>query len=125
MTQQLVPIAPQQIHAIPVGEFHDPGFWKKIKRVAVRLTRDGLEHALMLYYAAQQPETPKWAKATVYGALAYFVLPIDSIPDITPAIGYSDDLLVLTAAVSTIAAHINDEVRLLAHGKLNSLIGQV
>lgn len=123
MTQQLVPITPQQIHAIPVGDFHDPGFWKKIKRVAAKLTRDGLEHALMLYYAAQQPETPKWAKATVYGALAYFVLPIDSIPDITPVVGYSDDLLILTAAVTTIAAHINDEVRRLARTRLVSLIG--
>lgn len=122
MNQQLVPIRPQQIDATPVGEFHDRGFWKKLKGTATRLTREGIEHALMLYYAAKRPETPVWAKATVYGALTYFVVPIDSIPDLMPGIGFSDDVLVLAAAVSTIAAHINDEVRELAKVRLASLL---
>jgi uncharacterized membrane protein YkvA (DUF1232 family) len=54
--------------------------------------REVIEKALWLYYAAQQPNTPLWAKTAIYGALGYFISPIDAIPDITPVIGYADDL---------------------------------
>jgi len=101
----------QQVEAIPVPDFSESSFWRKLKRVATRLTRQGIEQALLLYFAARRPETPTWAKATVYGALAYFVMPLDSIPDLTPGLGYSDDLMVLAAALSSVAAHIDDSVR--------------
>lgn len=90
-------------------EFTEDGFWDKIKNYAKIAGESVLEPALKLYYAAEDSDTPAWAKATVYGALGYFICPIDAIPDITPVVGYVDDLGVLVAATSAIAAHIKQE----------------
>lgn len=90
-------------------EFSENNFWTKIKKFAKVAGESVLEPALKLYYSAQDPETPAWAKTTVYGALGYFISPIDAIPDITPIVGYSDDLGVLVAAIAAVAAYIKEE----------------
>lgn len=77
-----------------------------------------VEKALWLYYAAQEKETPAWAKGVIYGAIGYFIFPIDAIPDIIPAVGYADDLGVLAAAIATVAAYINENVKAKAAKKL-------
>ena len=89
--------------------YSDGSFWDKVKGYAKVAGETVLEPALKLYYSASDPDTPAWAKAVIYGALGYFISPIDAIPDITPLIGYTDDLGVLAAAVATTAAHIKDE----------------
>ena len=90
-------------------EYSEESFWDKSKKYA-RVAGEGvLEPALKLYYAACDPDTPAWAKTTMYGALGYFISPIDAIPDLTPVVGYSDDLGVLVAAVAAVAAHIKGE----------------
>lgn len=86
-------------------------FWQKLQRQARRAGRELVEKALWLYFAAQRPQTPRWARLTVYGALAYFILPADAVPDLLPGAGYVDDLGVLTTALVTIAAYVDDEVR--------------
>ena len=82
------------------NEYSDEGFWAKVASFAKAAGKELIEKALWLYYAAQDPATPAWAKGIVYGALGYFILPIDAIPDVTPVIGYTDDLGVLAAAVT-------------------------
>ena len=82
-----------------------------------------IHKALLLYYAAQNPRTPKWAKTAIYGALVYLLSPLDLIPDLLPAIGYTDDLWVLAAAVATVSLYINDEVRAQAAQRLQSWFG--
>lgn len=91
------------------SQYNEDGFWSKIKNYAKAAGETVLEPALKLYYSAEDSDTPKWAKATVYGALGYFISPIDAIPDITPVVGYTDDLGVLVAATASIAAHIKEE----------------
>jgi uncharacterized membrane protein YkvA (DUF1232 family) len=91
------------------SQFSDDSFWGKIKGFAKAAGETVLEPALKLYYAAQDSDTPLWAKTTVYGALGYFISPIDAIPDVTPIIGYSDDLGVLIAATAAVAAYIKKE----------------
>lgn len=88
--------------------FSDDGFWDKVKRYAKVAGESVLEPALKMYYAATDSDTPLWAKTAMYTALVYFVSPIDAVPDVTPLIGYSDDLGVLVAAAATTAAHIKD-----------------
>jgi uncharacterized membrane protein YkvA (DUF1232 family) len=70
-----------------------------------------VEKALLLYYAAQEEKAPKWAKATIAGALGYFIVPLDAIADFTPAVGYADDLGVLVLAIAAVATYINEDVR--------------
>ncbi|WOA30216.1 YkvA family protein [Alloalcanivorax xenomutans] len=89
--------------------YSDSGFWEKVKKYAKIAGESVLEPGLKLYYAAQDPDTPKWAKATVYGALGYFISPIDAIPDAVPMLGFSDDLGVLVAATAAVATHIKEE----------------
>jgi len=90
-------------------KYSDEDFWDKVKKYAKVAGESVLEPALKMYYSAQDPHTPTWAKTTVYGALGYFIFPIDAIPDITPIIGYSDDLGVLAMATAAVAAHITEE----------------
>jgi len=94
-----------------VKGYSAPRFWQKLLKVARLAGREVVEKALWLFFAARRPETPRWARATVYGALAYFILPVDAIPDLEPLAGYTDDLGVLAVAVTTIAAYIDDGVR--------------
>ena len=93
------------------GHYSAPRFWAKLGKRARAAGHELVEKALWLYYAAQRPETPGWAKATVYGALAYFILPADAIPDLAPVVGFVDDLAALSVAVLTIAAYIDERVK--------------
>jgi len=80
------------------------GFWPKIRRTASRIPFAG--QALSVWFAARDPETPMAAKGIMMGALAYFVLPIDAIPDIFAGIGFTDDAAVITALIATLGANI-------------------
>jgi uncharacterized membrane protein YkvA (DUF1232 family) len=91
------------------NEYSDEEFWNKVKKYAKVVGENVLEPALKMYYSATDADTPAWAKTTIYGALGYFISPIDAIPDITPVIGYTDDFGVLFAAVSVTAAYIKEE----------------
>lgn len=100
------------MQTLPVAHhYSEPKFHQKLARAALAAGREVVEKALWLYFAAQRPETPRWAKATVYGALAYFIVPLDAIPDLAPIAGYTDDLSVLLLAVGTIARHIDEAVK--------------
>ena len=85
------------------------GFWPKLRRVAARLPF--AEDLLAAYYCAFDRRTPMQVKAALIGALAYFVLPVDAMPDILPLLGYTDDALVLVTALRMVSGHIRDEHR--------------
>lgn len=104
-------------------EYSDRGFWDKVVAHAKAVGKEVIERALWLYYAAQAPQTPAWAKAVIYSALGYFIFPVDAIPDPTPVVGYADDLGVLAAAVATVALYITGEVKALAAQKLKEWFG--
>lgn len=91
------------------AQYSDDGFWGKVKGYAKTAGRGVLEPALKMYYSATDPDTPRWAKATIYGALGYFISPLDGIPDLLPVVGYSDDLGILVAALGAVAVYIKDE----------------
>lgn len=104
-------------------EFSDDGFWNKVIKYAKTAGQEVIEKALWLYYAAQNPQTPTWAKTTIYGALGYFILPIDAIPDMLPGVGYTDDLGVIAAAITAVSMYITDEVKQQAAQKLRDWFG--
>ena len=84
-------------------------FWHKAKQVAASLPF--AEDLLAAYYCAFDSTTPAHVKAALVGALAYFILPFDAIPDMLPLLGYSDDAAVLFAALRLVATHIRPEHR--------------
>lgn len=74
--------------------------------------------ALLLFYTLQKPHLPLWAKTTILGALGYFISPIDAIPDLTPMLGYCDDLSALTISLATVCMFIDEDCKLKAKNKL-------
>lgn len=107
-----------QNNQVVLKSYIDKGFWKKLIQYAKLAGKDVIEKALWLYYAAQNPNTPTWAKTVIYGSLGYFILPIDAIPDITPVIGFVDDVGVLASAILTVSLYIDDDVKSKATIKL-------
>jgi uncharacterized membrane protein YkvA (DUF1232 family) len=75
-------------------------------------------YAVLLLYYVLKEDVPIWAKSTILGSLGYFISPIDAIPDITPVVGYSDDLAVLAIALATVASFIDANVKDKAKNKL-------
>ncbi|MEB3223550.1 MAG: YkvA family protein [Candidatus Sericytochromatia bacterium] len=69
---------------------------------------------LSMYYALLDPRTPTWVKATVVGAIAYFISPVDAIPDLVPMLGFTDDASLVFGAYQAVSAHISDDHRLQA-----------
>ena len=83
------------------------GFWPAFKR-AVRVLPFG-EDVVAAYYCVLDPTTPTRVRGILLAALAYFVSPIDFVPDFIAVIGFSDDLAVLTLAISSVRAHMKPE----------------
>lgn len=103
--------------------YSDDSFWDKVKKYAIIAGKEVIEKALWLYYAGLRKETPVWAKAVIATTLGYFIWPLDAIPDITPVVGYSDDLGALAAAVATLVAYIDDDVKARSAEKLKTWFG--
>jgi len=117
------PHTPEQVRGY-AGQYSDTRFWTKIRRVTRRAGYELLEKALWLHYAAQRPETPAWARATAYGALGYFILPFDAVPDWLYGMGLTDDLGALTFAVATLSQYIDAGVRRRTTRKLDGWFGR-
>ena len=97
-------------------------FWSKMKRLAAGLPF--AEDLLAAYYCAFDHATPVQVKATLVGALAYFVLPFDIVPDVLPLIGFTDDAAVLITAVRIVAGHMRPEHRIAARASLARMKGE-
>ena len=79
-------------------------FWPKLKRVAADLPF--AEDLVAAYYCAFDRNTPRHVQAALIGALAYFILPFDVVPDMMPVLGFTDDAAVLATALRLVAGHI-------------------
>jgi uncharacterized membrane protein YkvA (DUF1232 family) len=94
-------------------------FWTKARRVLGRVPF--LEDAVAAYYCARDPETPTPVKAILFGALAYFILPTDLVPDILTAFGFVDDAAVLTYAYRKVSEYVSPAHRERAQEALQDL----
>jgi len=85
------------------------GFWQKARKTLGRVPFT--EDAVAAFYCATDSTTPLPIRATLFGALAYFVLPVDAIPDFIPGLGFTDDAAVVVAAITAAKVHITDTHR--------------
>lgn len=92
--------------------FDTAQFFALLRRVfkAVPFSRE----LLSMYYALLDAQTPVWVKATVAGAIVYFIAPADAIPDLLPMLGFTDDAGVIFGAYRAVAAHITEGHRVQA-----------
>lgn len=94
-------------------------FWRKLARVLARVPfADDLVAA---WYCASDRATPTYVRAVLFGAVAYFVLPGDLVPDLMLGLGFTDDASVLAAAIAALGGHITPEHRAQARARLEEL----
>ena len=91
-------------------------FWIKLKRVVAKLP--SAEDLLAAYYCAFDRETPRHVQVALLGAIAYFILPFDFVPDMLPVLGFTDDAAVLATAIRMVAGHITTDHREAARAAL-------
>jgi uncharacterized membrane protein YkvA (DUF1232 family) len=84
-------------------------FWAKLKRVARQIPF--AEDLLAAYYCTMDPVTPRRTRMILLGAIAYFVLPADAMPDFLPLLGFTDDAAVIAAAIAQVAGSITEAHR--------------
>ena len=104
-------------------DFSFDSLMSKIKETAKKAGLKAIYMALLLYYALESPTISTVDKAIIYGALGYFICPIDIVPDILPFIGLTDDIAVLAWAFSRVKSNVNDMTREKAKTKLKIWFG--
>lgn len=92
---------------------------KKIKSLGVPLVYS----ALLMFYAFRSDKTPSWAKKIIMGMLGYLITPIDILPDLTPVVGYTDDLGILSFGLVTIACYITKDIKNVSKEKTIKWLG--
>lgn len=95
-------------------------FWTKFKRVVASLPF--AEDLLTVYYCAFDRETPRHVQVSLLGAIAYFVLPFDFIPDVLPVLGFTDDAAVLATAIRIVSSHIRPDHKEAARAALKRVL---
>lgn len=94
------------------------GLFAKIGKVCKKAGIKVIYYVLLLYYVLINENTSLKDKAVIIGALGYFILPLDLVPDFIPVAGFADDIAALTACLHTVKANITPAVRKKALQKL-------
>ncbi len=103
--------------------FSDTKLWTKLRKVARKAGRKAVYYVLVLYYVARDPAVPRSLKLKVLGALGYFILPLDFIPDFILGLGFTDDLAALAWALFTMRKYITPEIERKARERLREWFG--
>ena len=105
--------------------YNEKSLWKKLKKFSKQAGQKVVYVVLLLYYVMIDKSVKLKTKATIAAALGYFILPLDAIPDLTPVIGFTDDLGVLLFALSQVSENITPEIKERAKSQLKDWFGSV
>src|SRR5919108_3002927 len=108
----------EQPMALPVAYMppDEKRFWTKVRRVVARIPF--AEDLVAAYYCALDRDTPGYVRATLLGAVAYFVMPADLVPDFLAGLGFTDDATVIAAAIAAVGRHLEPRHRERARERL-------
>lgn len=104
--------------------YSDEKFWSKLTKFAKKAGSSIVYAVLLLYFVLQKPDIPVKAKAIIIGALGYFILPIDLIPDFAGVVGYTDDLGAVGIALFQVAMYIDEDIKNKAKEQLRVWFGE-
>ena len=107
------------------GHYSEQKFSGKLTKVAKRAGQKIVYAVLLLYYVLKVPSVPKKDKATILGALGYFILPLDLLPDVLPVVGFTDDLSAILLALHAVWKNITPEVKEFAASKAREIFGDL
>lgn len=125
-TNRIEDVPFEEVHEIEkYGTYYsDNRLWKKIERVAKKVGATVLLPVFTLYYMLQDDKVSLQHKAYIVGALGYFILPIDLIPDgILPVIGFTDDIAVMTLVLKLVKDCITPEIKARANQRVAEVMG--
>ena len=105
------------------SHYNENELWEKLRKFGRKAGIKVTYAALLLYYVLKNPATSPKDRAKIIGALGYFILPIDLIPDFIPIAGYTDDLAALTWGIYCVIKSITPEVKANAAAKLHEWFG--
>ncbi|MHA2875665.1 YkvA family protein [Vibrio campbellii] len=97
-------------------------FWRKMKNSVKKAGEEIAVMGIKSWLAMADSNTSVRHKAILGGALAYFVLPTDMVPDVLAGVGFTDDMAVLTLAANSVGNAITDEHEEQAREKLSSMV---
>ncbi len=103
--------------------YDEKKFGSKLPKVARKAGSKLVYAVLLLYYVLQSPGVSKADKSKIYGALGYFLLPLDILPDFIPLAGYTDDLTAVIWAVHVVWKNITPEIKARAAAKTREWFG--
>lgn len=125
-TNRIEDVPFEEVHEVQkYGTYYsDNRFWKKVERVAKKVGATVLLPVFTLYYMLQDDKVSLQHKAYIVGALGYFILPIDLIPDgILPIIGFTDDIAVMTLVLKLVKDGITPEIKARANARVAEITG--
>ncbi|WP_278624467.1 YkvA family protein [Parabacteroides gordonii] len=125
-TNRIEDVPFEEVHEIEkYGTYYsDNRLWKKIERVAKKVGATVLLPVFTLYYMLQDDKVSLQHKAYIVGALGYFILPIDLIPDgILPVIGFTDDIAVMTLVLKLVKDSVTPEIKARANQRVAEVMG--
>jgi uncharacterized membrane protein YkvA (DUF1232 family) len=94
-------------------------FWSAVKRAANRIPF--MDEVVAAYYCAMDPDTPLRVRGILLAAIAYFIMPFDTVPDFLMLFGFGDDIAVLTAAITSVRSEIKESHRRAARDALREV----
>lgn len=98
--------------------YSEDGFWDKIRKVAKKAGRDVIRMSLVLFYTLKSQNVDVKNKGIILGALGYFILPVDLIPDFIPVLGFTDDFTALMLALKAISDSVTPQIEAQADAKV-------
>jgi uncharacterized membrane protein YkvA (DUF1232 family) len=103
--------------------FTEKKFREKIKKHSKEAGVKVIYMVLLLYYSLSDKSVGLKNKLAITAALGYFILPTDALFDLTPLIGYSDDLGVLLFVFAQVSDCITPEAKQKARKKVEEWFG--
>lgn len=103
------------------NHYSESGLLGKLSKVAKKAGQKIVYAVMLLYYVIQSPEISKGDKATIIGALGYFILPLDLLPDFIPVLGFTDDLSAILLALHAVWKNITPDVKAKASAKVSGI----
>ena len=104
--------------------YNDSSFLDKVTKYGKLIGINALYKAVQLWFVMQKPDVPAATKAVIMGALGYLIAPLDFLPDLMPVLGYTDDFVAITFALSKVQGYIDEEVERKSKNLLAKIFGE-
>jgi uncharacterized membrane protein YkvA (DUF1232 family) len=105
--------------------FTEESLWNKIKEFSKSAGAKVVYAALLLFYIMNDKDVGLKTKISIGAALGYFILPTDAIFDLTPFIGYTDDLGVMIFVLTQVSSNLTTEIKDKARSKMSDWFGKI